>query len=190
MENNYNFQQSFNKSILIDKKINHKEFEDCNFKNCDFSNSDFSNNTFIDCEFVDCNLSMLKLSQTSLKNVTFKNCKLLGIHFNECNDFLFEVFFQDCVLDYASFSNKKMPKTKFINSSLIEVSFIKTIINNAIFDNCNLMGTLFNDSNISNSDFSTAYNYKIDPEFNTVKKAKFSANGLAGLLDKYDIIID
>ena len=89
MENLINVQKTFEKVVAINGRINHREFEDCIFKNCDFSNSDLSNNTFMDCEFIDCNLSMISLVGTSLKTVHFKNCKLLGIHFNTCTDFLF-----------------------------------------------------------------------------------------------------
>jgi uncharacterized protein YjbI with pentapeptide repeats len=76
MENIVNINQTFEKLVLISKKINYKEFEDCTFKNCDFSNTDFSNSSFMDCEFIDCNLSMILVSNTSLKSVHFRNCKL------------------------------------------------------------------------------------------------------------------
>lgn len=190
MENLIHIQKTFEKVVYIDKKINNREFEDCIFKNCDFSNSDFSNNTFMDCEFIDCNLSMMQLAGTSLKTVDFKNCKLLGIQFHTCNDFLFSVGFQDCVLDYSSFANKKMPKTNFNSCSLKEVSFIGTNLSNSVFENSNLAGAIFNDTQLTAVDFTTAYNYKIDPEFNPMKKAKFSTQGIVGLLDKYDIKIE
>ncbi|WP_125719453.1 pentapeptide repeat-containing protein [Flavobacterium ustbae] len=189
MESLIHIQKTFDKVVYIDKKINNREFEDCVFKNCDFSNSNFNSNTFLDCEFIDCNLSMTSLAETSLKNVTFKNCKLLGIAFNECDDFLFQVHFDECVLDYALFSNKKMPKTQFINSSVREVTFIGTNLTNSVFDNCNLDGAIFNETQLAGVDFRTAYNYKIDPEFNPMKKARFSTEGIVGLLDKYDIKI-
>jgi uncharacterized protein YjbI with pentapeptide repeats len=189
MEDIINIQKTFDKVVLIDKKINHKEFEDCIFKNCDFSNSDFSNSTFIDCEFIDCNLSLVKLAGTGLKTINFRNCKLLGIQFHTCDDFLFGVNFQDCTLDYASFANKKMQKTKFNGSSLKEVTFIGTDLTNASFENCNVERAIFNDSILNAADFSSAFNYSIDPEFNSMKKARFSSEGIAGLLDKYDIKI-
>jgi uncharacterized protein YjbI with pentapeptide repeats len=176
--------------VLIDTKINNREFEDCIFKNCDFSNSDFSYNMFVDCEFIDCNLSMLQLGSTGLKTISFKNCKLLGIQFHTCDDFLFGVHFEECVLDYASFANKKMPKTKFNSCSLKEVTFIGTNLTNAVFENCNLDNAIFNETQLAGADFTTAYNYKIDPEFNPMKKAKFSTVGIPGLLDKYDIKIE
>ena len=185
MENLFNTHKTFEKVSFIDKRVNNREFEDCVFKNCDFSN-----NSFMDCEFIECNLSMTSLVGTSLKTVHFKDCKLLGIQFNTCNDFLFSVSFQDCVLDYSSFANKKMPKTKFDSCSMKEVSFIGTNLMNSSFDNCNLDNAVFNDTQLAGVDFRTAYNYKIDPEFNPMKKAKFSTQGIVGLLDKYDIKIE
>ncbi len=182
-------QKTFEKVNLTDTKINQKEFEDCVFKQCDFSNSDFSNNVFMDCVFTDCNLSNLKLINTSLKTVVFQNCKLIGIPFHTCNDFLFSVEFKDSILDFASFSSKKMIKTIFNTCSIKEVSFERANLTNSLFDNCNLDNSIFNDSILVGVDFSSAYNYKIDPEFNTVKNAKFSIQGIAGLLSKYDIKI-
>ena len=93
MENLINIQKTFEKVVVLNGRINHREFEDCIFKQCDFSNSDFSNNVFMDCVFMDCNLSNLKLMNTSLKTVVFQNCKLIGLPFHTCNDFLFSVEF-------------------------------------------------------------------------------------------------
>jgi len=43
---------------------------------------------------------------------------------------------------------------------------------------------------LEKADFREATNYFIDPEKNRIKKAKFSLNGLPGLLIPYDIIIE
>jgi hypothetical protein len=43
---------------------------------------------------------------------------------------------------------------------------------------------------LEKADFRTAFNYSINPETNRIKKAKFSKEGLNGLLDKYDIEIE
>jgi uncharacterized protein YjbI with pentapeptide repeats len=189
MINLINIQQTFENESFSDKKISNKEFEDCVFKNCDFSYSDFSFNTFMDCEFIGCNLSNIKLWNSSLKTVIFKNCKLIGIEYNKCEDFLFSISFQDCILDFATFNNKKMPKTTFANCSLKEASFVETNLTQSVFENCDLDNSMFNKTILTAVDFSTAYNYKIDPEFNPMKKAKFTNNGIVGLLNKYDIKI-
>ena len=190
MDEFINIDRTFQKIIYLDKKISNREFDGCVFKSCDFSNSVFSECTFIDCEFIDCNLAMIKLPATSFKTVVFKQCKLLGIQFNECDDFLFNVAFRDCILDYSWFTNKKMPKTNFTSCSLKGVNFSAADLTSADFENSNMEGAIFDKSILAAADFSTAYNYKIDPEFNMIKKAKFTVNGIHGLLEKYDIKIE
>src|SRR5580704_8255842 len=79
------------------------DYESCTFINCLFSNTDLSNINFAECEFKECNLSMAKLTKTTLRDITFKDCKLLGLHFQNCNDFLFSVSFDNCILNLSSF---------------------------------------------------------------------------------------
>lgn len=190
MEDFIHIDKTFEKVIYFDKKISNREFDGCVFKNCDFSNNIFRECVFIDCEFIDCNLAMVKLSASSLKTVTFKECKLLGIRFDECADFLFAVNFSDCILDYSWFTNKKMPKTHFTNCSLKEVNFGASDLTASVFDNSNLEGAVFDETILAAADFTTAYNFRIDPELNPMKKAKFSVQGIPGLLEKYDIKIE
>ena len=189
MDNLININQTYNSVALIYAKLTNKEFEDCTFRDCNFSNTDFSHNTFSDCEFIDCNLSNIIISNSFLKNTTFTNCKMIGMDFSTTEDFLFEVNFVDCNIDYAIFDSKKMPKTKFQNCSLKEISCIGTNFTNAIFENCNLDKAIFNSSILIGADFATSHHFTIDPEKNAIRKAKFSTNGLLGLLEKYDIKI-
>ena len=83
----------------------------------------------------------------------------------------------------------KIKNTNFENSSLIDVDFTSTDLNNVVFKNCNLLKSLFNQSNLEKADFSTSFNYSIDPEINNIKKAIFSLQGVIGLLDKPQIKI-
>jgi len=189
MEEQYYYQETFNKLVAIQQFITGKEFDDCHFEHCDFSNTNFSSSSFTDCTFTACNLSLIQLKNTGLKNVHFVNCKLIGIAFHEADDFLFQVQFTDCTLDFASFSYKKMPKTPFMRCSLKEVTFQGTQLQQAVFADCNLQLSLFNETNLSGADFTTAYNFTIDPEYNTLKAAQFSATALHGLLTKYDLTI-
>jgi len=59
----------------------------------------------------------------------------------------------------------------------------------AVFDHCDLAGATFENTILEKADLRTSFNYSIDPERNRVKKAKFSLQGLPGLLNKYDIEI-
>jgi fluoroquinolone resistance protein len=49
--------------------------------------------------------------------------------------------------------------------------------------------SVFDRTNLEKADFRSAGNYSIDPTTNKIKKARFSLDGVAGLLDKYDIEI-
>ena len=182
-------EQSFEKVIYTGTRVNGKEYHECRFTRCDLSNSDFCNNRFVDCIFEDCNLSMVKLDGSTLNNVVFKSSKLMGIDFRVCDDFLFQVKFENCVLDFSSFMGKKMPKTSFAATSLKEVNFTQAKLPGAIFKETDLTSAIFNETELQAANFVTAYHYSIDPELNNVKKAAFSTEGLHGLLTKHNLKI-
>ncbi|WP_437438301.1 pentapeptide repeat-containing protein [Rhodonellum ikkaensis] len=144
----------------------------------------------MDCIFTNCNFSLCKLPHCQMNNVSFKDCKILGVNFSKCLDFLFEVKFEDCSLDYCSFTRKKLPKTQFIKCSMRHVDFFESDLSKSSFSETDLTNAIFNNTILKEVDFTTASNYSIDPERNTIKKAKFSLLGIEGLLHKYDIKIE
>lgn len=172
------------------QKVEQTEFDECTFRGCNFSNSDFSDNDFINCRFENCNFAVAKLTGTGLKDVSFTGCKLVGIDFEPCSNFLFAVNFENCVLDYSSFFGKKMKKTRFTGCSLVEVDFATTDLSGAIFDKSDLSMAVFKQTNLENADFRAAENYTFDPAENRMKKAKFSISGLPGLLGRYNLVIE
>ena len=176
-----------------DFKVNHLkkgEYEDCQFLNCDFSECNLSDFVFTDCEFNYCNLSLVKLIKTTLRDVKFQNCKMLGLHFEDCNEFALTFKFDSCTLDHSSFYKTRIIKTIFKDSRLTEVDFSECELTDSAFLNCDLSGAIFDSTNLEKVDFLTSYNYSLDPDKNKLKKTKFSSNGLPGLLTKYDIIIE
>ena len=144
---------------------------------------------FIDCHFDTCNLSNAKLGNTGLKVVAFVNCKLIGIDFTDCSDFLFAVQFDKCVLDYSFFLKKNLKKTFFLDCSIREANFSESNLTDARFQGCDLHQTVFERTNLHSVDFRTASNYSINPEANNIRKARFSYPAVLGLLDKYGIIV-
>ncbi|MDQ3111488.1 MAG: pentapeptide repeat-containing protein [Bacteroidota bacterium] len=182
--------KTFEKVDYSNKELRQREFIHCVFKSCSFEKADLSGNDFLDCIFENCNMSLAKLAKTGLKNVSFKGCKLTGIDFTPCNDFLFTVSFTSCQMDYVAFQRKKMRKTLFNECSIKESHFTDVDLGESVFDQCELGGTFFQDNNLEKADFRTARNFTIDPEQNKMKKAKFSAGGLEGLLGKYGIEVE
>jgi len=165
------------------------EYDTCRFINCDFSEYDLSGFSFTDCEFSGCNLSLVKLNGTSIRDVKFIGCKMLGLHFDQCNDFGLSFSIKSCSMDHSVFYKKKIKQTIFTNSRLKEVDFSECDLSGSTFDNCDLLGSVFDNTNIEKVDFRSSYNYSIDPEINKMKRAKFSLQGVKGLLNKYNIEI-
>lgn len=166
------------------------DYENCMFKDCIFANVSLNGSKFSDCVFKTCNLSSAKLDNTALREIHFKECKLLGLHFENCNQFLFSVTFDHCTLNLSSFFNQNIKKCSFRNCSLIEVDFTQADLTALVFDQCDFSLAIFDQTIIEKADFRTSFNYVINIEINRIKKAKFSKEGLIGLLQKYDICID
>ena len=190
MERAYVQDKKFEKQDFTATQLPIADYENCVFVNCGLSNADLSKRVFLECEFNLCDLSTAKLSGTAFKNVKFKDCKLLGLHFENCDPFLFEVDFDNCFLNLSSFYKLKLKKTRFKSSNLSEVDFTEADLSNCLFDNCDLTGAAFENTILEKADLRTSRNYMIDPELNKIKKAKFSIQGIAGLLAKYDIEIE
>lgn len=115
---------------------------------------------------------------------------MVGFNFNECDPFLLELKFTECQLTLASFYKLKLKNTNFKNCQLNETDFVETDLTNTIFDDCDFKLATFGSTILAKADFSTSYHYSIDPEKNNIKKAKFSKDGLAGLLEKYQLVIE
>lgn len=164
------------------------EYESTIFRSCSFN--DIRGINFTDCQFESCNLSNAQVAKCKVQDVTFKDCKLIGINFFQVLDFGFSINFENCLLDYASFDQKKMNKSVFKNCRLHGVNFSQTDLSKVIMENCDLMDAIFDRTNLTGMDFTSNRNFIIDPQLNMVKKARFSASNLAGLLSKFDIIID
>ena len=175
-----------NKNFAVEK-TDRVEYENCEFSNCVFA--DLKGIDFEDCVFKNCNLSNAVFRNCKLQDVTFTDCKLIGANFSQSKDFGFCLLFENCSLDYASFDKKRMNKSVFKNCKMRSVNFTQADLSKAALINCDLYETLFANTNLWGMDFTTCKNFLIDPELNNIKKAKFLAQDLAGLLYRHDIVI-
>lgn len=186
----YYVDQVFNKINLPQTGKVDTQFDGCTFKNCDFTETDFFGCDFLKCNFEHCNLSMVKFGHNGFDKVLFDGCKMVGVDFSHTKDFLFSIDFINCILDYATFMKKKNRKANFINCSLKGTDFSETDLTSSIFEKCDLSAAVFMRSTLSSVNFVSSFNFTIDPEKNLLRKAKFSADGLIGLLENYGIIVE
>jgi uncharacterized protein YjbI with pentapeptide repeats len=132
---------------------------------------------------------MAHIENTAFKEVQFVHCKMLGLDFQGVNSFLLALSFTHCQLEISSFRNRQLRGTVFNNCRLEEVDFSEADLSAASFVDCDLNRAIFAQTNLERTDFSTAFNYSLDPEMNRMKKAVFSRTDLAGLLQKYQLEI-
>jgi uncharacterized protein YjbI with pentapeptide repeats len=115
---------------------------------------------------------MAKLNRTGLRDIKFRSCKMLGLHFENCNEFGLSVNFEYCNLSQSSFYKTKLKKQIFNNIKLQEVDFTECDLSGSVFDNCDLSGATFKNTILEKADL------------------RVSISGISGLLDKYEIEID
>ncbi len=190
MEPVYREGKTFEQVDFTEEAFSKGEYEQCKFINCNFPGIDLGNTAFAGCTFIGCNLSLALLHKTAFREVEFRDCKMLGLHFEQCNAFGLAFGFDHCQLQHASFYQVSIRKTVFKHTRLVEVDFTGCDLTEAVFDDCDLSGATFDHSILEKADFRKATDYTIDPATNKIKKAKFSLSGLPGLLRKYDIEID
>jgi uncharacterized protein YjbI with pentapeptide repeats len=177
--------QDFSAGISLMEK-----YDNCLFVKCDMANADLSGITFLECTFDECDLSNAKIEQAAFRDVNFTHCKLIGLLFHDCNPFLLQMSFSDCQLDLASFYGLKLKNTRFQHCSLQETDLTEADLTATQFEHCDLYRTIFDQTILEKADLSTALRYSIDPENNRIRKARFSREGIIGLLDKYGIVVE
>lgn len=172
------------------EEVNFKEFEGCVFRNCNFSQCSFVAVTFIDCTFNDCIFTGAAINHVAFRTVFFNECAIVDVNFAMCDKLIFEVHFKNCRLDFSKFYTLKIKGTTFTDCSIVGVDFMSTDLTGVIFDSCDLYRSVFIDTVANKTDFKTSFNFSIDPKKNKIKKAVFSIQGLKGLLDKHEIIVE
>lgn len=189
-ENIVHENKTFSGVNYAEKKLRNRGFVKCEFVSCDFNKSDLKGNDFEDCTFRQCNFSMADIDGTGFRNAVFIGCKMLGIDFTRGSKFAFSFSFTECYLDYSNFFGTKLRKTIFKDCTLKEVEFTEADLTASAFPGCDLLGAKFSNTLLEKADFRSAVNFGIDPDSNKMKKARFSALNLSGLLYRHNLDID
>lgn len=188
MDNHYIENKCF-QGVKFDSNTLVSEYENCEFIACNFAGLDLGNIKFIHCLFIDCNLSLAQIKNITFDQAQFKLSKLLGVNFSECNPFNLGLSFEGCTLNDSSFYGCKISKTTFTICSLMNVDFENADLSKSSFEESLLSGSNFYQTNLEGADFYSADDFNIDLDLNKIKGAKFSYEGLPGLLAKYKLKI-
>ncbi len=166
-----------------------EHYTHCTFHSCNFSEALLRNAQFCTCRFEECNFSLAKFEGSRLQEVQFNHCKVVGAEFFKCAKTFFSASFKKSILLYCNFSDLNLKGTTFSASKLKECYFTNTCLCEASFADVDLSGSTFHNADLSKADFSSAFNYDIDPRTNKIKKAKFSLPEAIGLLRGFEITL-
>ncbi|HIS34771.1 MAG TPA: pentapeptide repeat-containing protein [Candidatus Avirikenella pullistercoris] len=164
------------------------EYYNCTFIGCNFSNQTINNPYFEKCVFKQCNFTLAKFTG-NLKDVRFIDCKTTGADFSGISKFSGIFHFEKSALNYVNFYGIKIRNCSFICCNLYEACFDEADLTSSVFDRCDLSRTSFFKTNLEKVDFSSAFNFSIDPSTNRLKKTVFSEQNLRGLVTHLDIVI-
>lgn len=185
----YHYRKTFTGQSFETEALNFSDYEDCHFIACDLSACHFTAVAFIACTFEDCRFLGTKFNHSSLRTVHFLRCHFQDVTLVMTNKLLFGVSFSGCTLDFCKFYTMKLKGTRFNDCRLLAADFMKADLREVIFERCDLYRAEFDQANAAKADFSSSFNFSIDPERCNLTGARFSRKNLAGLLHKHQITV-
>lgn len=195
MQKNYYEEQVINGQKYQDRTIEQCKFIDCTFENCLFENCKITGCVFVNCKFYNCNVISLTSKNSELKNASFQKCNLIGIHcWNEllpAGNYIRAVDkLESCCMKYNSFIEMPFRKFDFSGNIIQESVFEECNLQESNFKDCRLDATQFFKCDIRKADFRGAQGYAIDIPSNKMRQAKFSYPEVMSLLASLEIKID
>lgn len=187
-DNEFYLNENFSAMEFSNSVLKDTEFTDCSFDKMNFEKTAFKYVRFENCTFSNCNLSLIKITACRFIDCRFTACKMIGINWQEAEAPV-EIMMEGCKLDYSIFYGLDLRRIEIRDSFATEVNFENADLSKGKFNGTDFSLSKFKNSNLSFSDFREATNYDINPEFNRIKKAKFSMPEAMTLLQCFDIEI-
>lgn len=187
-------EQVFKGKNLKEVSIEHHNFVDCHFDDCYFEACRIISCSFTNCRFTNCDIISLSSEHSEVKGAVFQKCNLIGVHWEKlspANKYLHSIDkFSHCYLKYNFFVDMNLKSFDFSTNVIQESIFEKCNLSESNFNDCNLESTQFVGCDIRKSDFREARGYSIDISTNKLKAARFSFPEVVRLLDSLEIKID
>jgi len=177
-------------NIIVEKK----RFEGCHFINVNLSESKLIRCKFVNCEFVNCNLSTVEFDASTLTEITFSESKTMGINWTKLNwphiKLHSSLQFYKSILNHSGFYGLELKELVIEECTAHDVDFRTADLSYADFRLTDFEKSQFVNTNLYAADLTEAYNYRIDPTQNNIRRAKFSLPDAIHLLDAFDIEVN
>lgn len=180
------YDEIFENIKINQKVINSIEFDNCTFKNCSFNKTSLKYCKFTECMFENCDLSLLNIKGSVFNDVQIKDSKAIGINWTMGGQ-PFDINFYNCDISMSSFYNLDLRHSQIISCRANDIDFGKTNLEKVNFKDTDLLGSLFGDTNLKDTDLTQAINYMIDPNNNYIKGTKVSLPQATSFLKFFDL---
>jgi uncharacterized protein YjbI with pentapeptide repeats len=128
---------------IIDGTFNKTIISDCNFYNCELENIVFQTETrLMTVNFYNCTFKNINIYDATLQNVNFINCTVYNDEVNPGFNVYYSLF------DFCDLRDLDLNYCKFIQSRIVNSDFRGANLSNAIFEDVDLTGILFNETTI------------------------------------------
>lgn len=185
----YYSDETFNRLQLTGEIFSEIEFEKCTFEKCSFVQTAFVKCKFIDCLFQGCMLSAVDMKGCVFLETAFENSKIMGIQWFKVEK-VRAPRFEKCDMELCGFSHMNLKEIIMKNSVAKECNFMESDCTGGDFEGTDFQKSIFQQTNLTEASFKRAFNYAIDFNANTLKKAKFSLPEAVSLLSGLDIVIE
>jgi uncharacterized protein YjbI with pentapeptide repeats len=149
---------------------------------------------FLNCKFNSCDLSLGKLPDSIFIDTSFHESKIIGVNWAQADwptaDLGNPLIFSKSALNHSTFIGLDLHGIQVLDCQAVNVDFRESNLSQADFSGSDLSDSLFNHTDLSKANLSQARNYRIDPEKNDLKKARFSMPEAISLLYSMDIVLD
>ena len=187
------FDRTFKSLAPPDGAVYDKSFDNCTFIDCALRETVFVDCRFSECLFSGSDLSLVQVKNCAFTSTQFEGSQLVGINWAEANwhqrGFLKTIDFTNCVLNYSSFFGLELKEMKLVNCIAKEVDFAEANITGAQCRGTDFLNSRFQNTNLTQANFTGAINYAIAAQANVLKATKFSLPEAMSLLYSLDIIL-
>ena len=171
--------------------VSGKEFYDCRFESCDFNETQFINCEFNQCTFISCDLNNIIVKNSQFSEVTFLDCKVMGVNWTSAywRGMLLSapLTFKNCMINSSTFYGLSLQKMIIEGCRSHFVDFRECNLSEVNFSHSDLRESLFNNTNLTNGNFTEAENYDINIKNNMIKNATFCRHEAVKLLNSLEI---
>lgn len=185
--------QTFKEVHLNGEQLVSSEFYDCTFVRCSFAGCTFRACRFVNCTFQQCDLSLTRVPESVFSETRFEDSKIIGVDWTQADWTAVglgdPIGFFKCAISHSTFIGLSLQELEIKECIATDVDFREADLTKADFAGTDLSESLFSHTNLTEADLSSARNYHISPEQNTIRQTKFSLPEAMALLYGMDIVL-